>query len=171
MATAGGVVLIQLAVADGHRSMCVWVAVDVEDEDVTRLTAVVALARFVPSFVQQGTVELRHPAKIVAVVVGVTGQARERTSGVRSHGGKLRATIVRIPATVAVGPVDRSTGIVATGSGAWSADTALDVQRTRAIASQGVTTATRALASGHALAVARGGVAIVVRAASDVRGT
>ena len=46
------VVLVQLAVADRHRSMRIWVAVDVEDENITRLATVVALAGLVPSFVQ-----------------------------------------------------------------------------------------------------------------------
>jgi hypothetical protein len=44
VAAAGGVVLVQLAVADGHGSVRVGVAVDVEDQDVAGLTAVVACA-------------------------------------------------------------------------------------------------------------------------------
>jgi hypothetical protein len=42
VAAAGGVVLVQLAVADGHGGVRVGVAVDVEDQDVAGLAAVVA---------------------------------------------------------------------------------------------------------------------------------
>ena len=115
--------------------------------------------------------ELRHPAKVVAVVVGVTGQAGERATSVSSHSGELRAPVVGITAAVAVGPVHRSTGVVAAGGGARSTDTALNVRRTRAVARQGVTTTTRAFTSRHALAVTGWGVAVVVCATSDVRGT
>ncbi len=119
-AAAGGVILVQLAAADGHSRMGIGIAIDIEDEDVTRLAAVVSLARLMPSLVQEGVVQLGHPAKVVAVVVSVAGQAREGASCVSRHGSKLRAAIIRVTATVAVRPIDGGAGIVATGGWAGS---------------------------------------------------
>lgn len=171
VAAAGRVVLVQQAVTDGHSGMSIRIAVDVEDEDVSSLTTVEALAGLVPALVEESMVKLGHPAQIVTVIVGVAGQTGEGSTSVSSHGRELRAPVVRVAAAVTVCPVHGRTSIVAAGGGTRSADAALNVGRTSTVASQRVSSATRALTSRHAFSITRRGVAVIVGAALDVRRT
>jgi hypothetical protein len=125
-----------------------------------------------PSLVQKSVVELRHPAQVVPVVVGVAGQAGERPTCVSSHGRELGASIVRIAAAVAIGPVDSGGGVVAAGCGTGPArHAALDIRRSRAVTGVRSSATARALAGRHTFSATGWRVAIVVSATADVRRT
>jgi hypothetical protein len=125
-----------------------------------------------PSLVQKGVVELRHPAQVVPVVVGIAGQAGERPTCVSGHGRELGASIVRIAAAVAVGPVHRGGGVVAAGCGTGPArHAALNIGRSGAVAGVRSAAAARALAGRHAFSATGWGVTVVVGATADVRRT
>ena len=126
-AAAGGVVLVQVAVADGQGGVRIRIPVDVIDKHLAALAAVVgATAALHPPQREQTLVQLRHLQQVVPAIVGVAGQARQLTSSVQGAGDEFSAQPLRVLAAVRIRPADRRFHVVAAG-GRTALHTALQI--------------------------------------------